>query len=318
MNDQLIAAVDLGSNSFRLEMGRVRGEHIEVQDSFKETVRLAAGLRPDGLLDATAQHRALQALRHYGERLHARAPLAVRAVATHALRVAKNAADFLTQAQSALGCPIEVIAGDEEARLIYLGVARAAPAAETRRRLVVDIGGGSTELIIGRGLQPVELASVRAGCVGFSVGWFPHGTVDVNGMERAERAARQRMRGVARRYRATGWDQAVGSSGTAQALAQVLERNGLSGGGIITREGLHALKRALLRAGDCARLDLRGLPADWLPVLPGSLAIMGAVFDEFGLTRMEFAQGALRLGVLYDLLARARATQAPHAGAEQA
>lgn len=302
MVHELIAAVDLGSNSFRLQVGRVVGNQIYPLDSLKESVRLAAGLTAEKTLDGPSQLRALAALARFGERLRGFAPEAVRVVATNTLRVAKNAPQFLPEAEAALGFPIEVIAGREEARLIYLGVAHGLPNPRTQQ-LVVDIGGGSTEFIIGRHFKPLQLESLYMGCVSFSLRYFPGGRVDKKGMKEAELAARKELQTIAHTYQATGWEEAMGSSGTAKALADLLELNGLSGGGI-TADGLEKLRAMMVRAGDTGRLHLDGLRADRIPVLPGGVAIMSAVFREFGLEHMAFAEGALRSGVLYDLLGR--------------
>ena len=302
MGYELIAAVDLGSNSFRLQVGRVVDDQIYPLDGLKEPVRLAAGLTSQKTLDGASQLRALEALRKFNERLRGFAPGAVRAVATNTLRVAKNAPQFLVQAEAALGFPIEVVAGREEARLIYVGVAHTLPDPE-RQQLVVDIGGGSTEFIIGRSFEPVELESLYMGCVGFTMRYFPDGRVDKRGLKEAELAARTEMQTIVHTFREVGWEAAVGSSGTAKALADLLELNGLSDGDI-TRDGLEALRSHMLRAGNVNRLPMEGMRADRLPVLPGGFAIMSAVFKEFGLERMAFSEGALRLGVLYDLLGR--------------
>lgn len=297
-----VAAVDLGSNSFRLQVGRVVGNQIYPLDSLKESVRLAAGLTADKWLDAAAQRRGLAALARFGERLRGFAPDAVRAVATNTLRVARNAAAFLSQAESVLGFPIEVIGGREEARLIYLGVAHTLPN-QRSRQLVVDIGGGSTEFIIGRNLQPLLLESLYMGCVGYSLRFFPDGHIDKRRMKEAELAARRELQAIVHQYRAIGWDVAVGSSGTAKAICDLLEFNGFSSGNI-TREGLERLRRRLVTAGHATKAGLSGLRPDRVPVLPGGVAIMSAVFNELGLEEMVYSEGALRLGVLYDLLGR--------------
>ena len=302
---ELIAAVDLGSNSFRLQVGRVVDEQIYTLDSLKDPVRLAAGLTAQKILDGPSQLRALEALARFGERLRGFDAGAVRAVATNALRVAKNAPQFLAQAEAALGFPIEIIAGREEARLIYLGVAHTLPNPHTQQ-LVVDIGGGSTECIIGRDIAPIELESLYMGCVGYSLKYFPRGRIEKAGLKEAELAARRELQAIVRQFRKTGWEEAVGASGSAKALTDLIELNGLSGSGEtgITRDGLERLRALLLRAGDMGRLTLQGLRPDRIPVLPGGLAIMLAVFKAFGLERMTFSEGALRQGVLYDLLGR--------------
>lgn len=299
---ELIAAVDLGSNSFRLQVGRVVGNQIYPLDSLKEPVRLAAGLTAEKTLDEPSQERAIEALARFGERLRGFEPNSVRAVATNTLRVGKNVPEFLPRAEAALGFPIEVIAGREEARLIYLGVAHSLPSPHCQQ-LVVDIGGGSTEFIIGRHFKPLQLDSLYMGCVSFSLRFFPGGRVDKKGMKEAELAARKELQTIAHVYQATGWEEAVGSSGTAKAIVDLIELNGFSDGGI-THDGLARLRARIVRAGDLNRLSLAGLRADRIPVLAGGVAIMSAVFKEFDLERMVFSEGALRLGVLYDLLGR--------------
>jgi exopolyphosphatase/guanosine-5'-triphosphate,3'-diphosphate pyrophosphatase len=305
MGYDLIAAVDLGSNSFRLQVGRIVGNQIYPLDGLKESVRLAAGLTVGKQLDAQAQARGLAALARFGERLRGFEAGAVRAVATNTLRVAKNASQFLAAAEAALGFPIEVIAGREEARLIYLGVAHTLPNPQTQQ-LVVDIGGGSTEFIIGGNFKPLQLESLYMGCVGYSLRFFPEGRVDKRSMREAELAARSELQTIEQAYRQTGWQEAVGSSGTAKAIVDILELNGFNRNEErgIERNGLEHLRELLIRSGDAARLPLQGMRADRIPVLPGGVAIMSAVFREFGLERMTFSEGALRLGVLYDLLGR--------------
>lgn len=302
MSSELIAAVDLGSNSFRLQVGRVEGNQIYPLDGLKEAVRLAAGLTEHKRLDDAAQKRGIDALSRFGERLRGFAPDAVRAVATNTLRVAKNAPEFLEHAERALGFPIEVIAGREEARLIYLGVAHTLPN-PARQQLVVDIGGGSTECIIGRNMNPLVLESLYMGCVSYTLRFFAGGHVDRKSFKEAELAARRELQTMVHPFRELGWDEAIGSSGTAKALIDLLELNGFSKHGI-TREGLEHLRDCLCDAGNVSKVKLEGLRSDRIPVLPGGLAIMLAVFKELELQQMEFSEGALRLGVLYDLLGR--------------
>ncbi len=302
MKHELIAAIDLGSNSFRLQVGRIVNDQIYPLDGLKEAVRLAAGLSPDKVLDAGAQQRGLIALQRFNERLTGFDRDSVRAVATNTLRVAKNSRDFIARAEMALGFPIEVIGGREEARLIYVGVAHTLPDPH-RQQLIVDIGGGSTEFIIGKSFEPLRLESLYMGCVGFSLRFFPEGRIEKRALKEAELAARRELQTIAHAYREVGWQDAVGSSGSAKALVEILEQNGLSEGGI-TRDGLERLRGILLRAGSIDRLNLAGLKGDRIPVLLGGFAIMSAVFKEFGLESMVFSEGALRLGVLYDLLGR--------------
>lgn len=305
MEYETIAAVDLGSNSFRLQVGRVVEDQIYPLDSLKETVRLASGLTPEKMLDEASQARGLEALRRFGERLRGLDEGAVRAVATNTLRVAKNARDFLVQAEAAFGFPIEVIAGREEARLIYIGAIHSLPLAP-HKRLVVDIGGGSTEFIIGKKADPFLTESLYMGCVSYTLRYFPDGRVDKKRLREAQIAAAKEIELIAHDYLQLGWKEAVGSSGTARAVADLLELNQLNPGGVtgITREGLDKLATMLCKAGSIHHFNAPGVRPDRLPVLPGGLAILMAVFEELGLQRMIYADGALRLGVLYDLLGR--------------
>ena len=200
MQQPILAAVDLGSNSFRLQVARVENDQLYMLDNLREPVRLAAGLTNDKRLNKEAQQRALACLERFGERLRGLPRNAVRAVGTNSLRVAKNAAEFLQQAEAALGFPIEVIAGREEARLIYLGVAQGLPQTDGRR-MVMDIGGGSTEFIIGRGLKPLRLESLYMGCVSYTQRFFPDGKITKANLKHAELAARNECRASFRNFR---------------------------------------------------------------------------------------------------------------------
>ena len=297
-----LAAVDLGSNSFHLQVARVVGDQIYPLDSLREPIRFGAGLNREKRLDEDSQSRALDCLKRFGERLRGFDPHGVRAVGTNTLRVAKNAAGFLKQAEAALGFPIEVVAGREEARLIYAGVAHSLPAS-THKRLVVDIGGGSTEFIIGRGLKPLRLDSLYMGCVSYSLKYFADGKVTKSAMKQAELAARNELQTMVAEFSRGHWKEAVGSSGSARALAEILQLNAYSDAGI-TPDGLDRLRSAMLKAGDVARLDLAGLKSDRLPVLPGGLAIMSAALAELHIESMVVAEGSMRQGILYDLLGR--------------
>ena len=297
-----LAAVDLGSNSFRLEVARVAGDQLYPLDSLKETVRLAGGLGEDKLLDEATQARALACLQRFGERLRGLSPDAIRCVGTSALRVARNADIFLPLAETALGHPIEIVAGREEARLIYLGVAHSLPASP-ERRLVVDIGGGSTEVIIGQGLKPHERESLHMGCVNFSNRFFAGGAVDKTALKAAEIAARVEVERIARQFSRGNWQQAVGSSGSARALREIIEQSGWSTCGI-TADGLARLRSQFIKAGHVDALDLPGLTRDRRPVIAGGFAIMAGLFAELEIEHMDVAETAMREGILYDLLGR--------------
>jgi len=297
-----LGAVDLGSNSFHLAVGRVVGEQVYPLDSLKETVRLGAGITPEKRLDDEVQERALSALRRFSERLAGMPKESVRVVGNNALRVAKNSAQFVRKAESTLGFPIEVISGREEGRLIYTGVVHSLPMVE-HNRLVVDIGGGSTECIIGQKLKPRTVESLYMGCVSYTSRYFPGGKIDKKSMKNAELAAREQVQTIADRFEKLGWKEAVGSSGTARSLAEVMQKNGMAEQGI-TAAGLEWLREELLKAGELKKLSLAGLREDRVPVIAGGAAIMSAVFAEMGLEQMTVAEGALRDGVLWDLLGR--------------
>lgn len=301
MSYQTLAAVDLGSNSFKLQVARVQGEQLYLLDALKEPVRLAAGLDRKKRLDQESQNRALECLKRFGERLRGLPAEAVRCVGTSALRVAKNAPEFLTQAEQALGFPIEIIAGREEARLIYLGVVHSLPASG-KKRLVVDIGGGSTECIIGSGLKQQSRESLLMGCVNFSLRFFPGGRIEKSAMKEAELEARLIAQSVEADFSRGNWDEAIGSSGSIRAVADLIEANGWGSG--ITLEGMARVREALLKAGHADKLELPGIRVDRRPVIAGGYAILSGLFAELGIQSMIPAAGALREGILYDLLGR--------------
>ncbi|MGB7399280.1 exopolyphosphatase [Castellaniella sp.] len=304
--DNLLASIDLGSNTFRLSIGRIvrHGDTVQLytEDRLRELVALANGMDEHQRITPETVAQAIAALKRFGERLQGFSPANVRAVATNTFRVARNAAEILPAAEQALGFPIEVISGQEEARLIYLGVIQDLPPTE-HRRLVIDIGGGSTEFIIGKGHTPLQLASLQLGCTTWTRRFFGTGRITRTRMQRAIVAARSVLEGIARPYRLMGWDEAYGSSGTAKGLLAVLLENGFSQQGI-TLEGMEKLSQALIQAGEVRLQDWAGLKAERAPVLAGGLAIMIASFQELGITQMDAGDGALRVGVLHDLLGR--------------
>ena len=302
MPQQILAAVDLGSNSFHLQIARVVNQQLYPLDSMKETVRLGAGISAERKIEAKTAERAFNALRLFAERLHGLPRDAVRVVGTNALRVAKNADAFMQEAEGILGYPIEVIAGREEARLIYIGVANCLPPSQ-HDRLVVDIGGGSTEFIIGHRLKPKVLDSLYMGCVSYSERYFPDGIMDKRSFKDAQLAASRELEQITSRFRRAGWKEAIGSSGTAKALGIILQENNQSADGI-TREGLEWLRDKAVKAGGFAALNLPGVKGDRVPVLPGGLAIMLTIFEVLEVRQMSVADTALRDGVLYDLLGR--------------
>ena len=299
----LLAALDLGSNSFRLEIGRYQSGHIERVEYLKETVRLGADLDENHTLSLVAMERGWACLARFAERLRTFDRRQVRAVATQTLREARNRDDFLVRAQAILGFPIDVIAGHEEARLIYQGVTHLLPHSD-ERRLVVDIGGRSTEVILGQGYRPQRMASYGLGSVAWSNRYFPGGRVSEGALRRAVIAAQAVLDEVLEVFVPGSWDAVYASSGTAGALADML---GLAGfpPGLITREGIDWVAERLVRAGHVDAVRLEGLKDDRRPVLAGGLSVMLALFDLFGWTVVHRAQGALRQGALVDLIDRA-------------
>ncbi len=298
----LFAAVDLGSNSFRLEIGRLENGYLRRVEYLKETVRQGNGLDTERNLTEDAMERGWACLARFGERIAGFRPAHVRAVATQTLREARNRDVFLTQARKILGFPIEVIAGREEARLIYLGVSHLLPDSE-ERRLVVDIGGRSTELILGQGHAAGTLESYRVGSVAWSMKYFPDGQWTASAFKTAEIAAKAVLDEALNHYPRSSWDQAYGSSGTIGAVADALLANGWPDG-TITREALDWLVEKLIKAQRPDNLRLEGIKDDRRPVLGGGLAVLRAVFDLLQIEDMRPAQGALRHGALFDLIDR--------------
>jgi exopolyphosphatase/guanosine-5'-triphosphate,3'-diphosphate pyrophosphatase len=297
-----LAALDLGSNSFHLIVARVQSGRLQIVDRLKEMVRLAGGIDSEGNLSSAAMERAIASLSRIGERLRPLHEDNVRVVGTNTLRRARNAADFVARAETVLGHRIEVISGREEARLIYAGVNHAlAPTGQ--KRLVIDIGGGSTELILGYDHTPTVMESLHMGCVSFSERYFPDGRLRPRRFEAATLAARQELEPLETPFLSRGWDTAIGASGTLIAIRDVAVAMGLTADNIDIR-CLPQLRRALIDQGDTAHLLLPGLTPERAPVFPGGLAIVSAIMDAFRIERIQISDGALREGLLLDLLGR--------------
>jgi exopolyphosphatase/guanosine-5'-triphosphate,3'-diphosphate pyrophosphatase len=301
----MAAAVDLGSNSFHMVIARVEEHDLRIVDRIKEPVQLAGGFDQKNNLTEAAQARAIACLERFGQRLRDMHPDHVRAVGTNTLRKAKNARSFVARAQRALGLPIEVVPGREEARLIYLGVSHTVPDAPGRR-LVVDVGGGSTECILGEGFDAIQADSLHMGCVGWSLRFFEDGKLRREAFKQAEIAARVELQTIERRYRAFGWETCIGSSGTVEAVADILRASGWSEPGLVTRAGLRRLRKEMVAAGQVSKLGLPTLKAERAPVLAGGVAILLAVFESLGVEQLTPCAGALREGLLYDLMGRIR------------
>ncbi len=301
-----LAAIDLGSNSFRLEIARLRGGDYKSLAYWKEPIRLGAGLDADKNLTEAAMVRALDCLRRFGAELQGFGAERVRAVATQTLREARNRDAFLLLAQEALGHPVEVIAGREEARLIYAGVSRLQPRAEPR--LVIDIGGRSTELIIGQGPQPLRAESFAVGSVGLSMRFFPEGKLTAEAFRDAQIAAaaefEEGLALFAKGAAEPDWSEVLGASGTVGAVSSILEASGVSKDGSIDAEGLRWLIEQAIAAGHVRELRLPGLKEDRRGVVAGGLAILYTLISLFGIPRLLPAKGALRQGLVFDLAER--------------
>ncbi len=296
----LIAAVDIGSNSFHLVVARYEHGGLRLIDRLRDSVRMAMGLRADGTLDAERRERALTCLARFGQRLRAIPSERVHAVATNTVRRLARPQAFLMLAETALGHPIDVVSGREEARLIYLGVAHDL-ARSRERRLVVDIGGGSTEFIIGHGFDTLETESLQAGCVATTLRFFGDGRYTPARWRDAQTEIAVELQQFAADYRARGWGEAIGSSGTVKAIGSIVQANGWSDNGI-NAASLARLRDAILDAGNVDRLRLAGLADDRTQIIAGGVAILEAIFTAFGVEQMGVCETAMREGLLYDLV----------------
>ncbi|MGL5429653.1 MAG: exopolyphosphatase [Vibrio sp.] len=297
-NAREIAAIDLGSNSFHMVVAKVVDQDLQLISRHKQRVRLAAGLDAEKNLDPEAMQRGLECLTMFAERLQGFDPHNVRIAATHTLRQASNANVFIQRALEVLPFPIEIIPGAEEARLIYLGVAHTQPQADSM--LVVDIGGGSTEMIIGTGFEAELVNSKQMGCVNFTEAYFANGKLSRKNFSQAIVASEQKLEAIAAQYRKKGWQVAFGSSGTIKAIREVLLGQGYDDG-LITFERLSKLIDKLCESDDIEQLQLPGLTDDRKPVFAAGVAILSAVFQGLKIKEMHFSDGALREGLLYEM-----------------
>ena len=298
----MLASVDLGSNSFRLQICHVQNGSLQVVDSIKEMVRLAAGLDEHKILDEDSQQRALNCLARFGERLRGFSPQQVRAVATNTFRVAKNIDQFLPQAEEKLGFPIDIIAGREEARLIYTGVVHTLPP-RSENMLVIDIGGGSTEFVIGHDIQPEITESLNLGCVSYSMRFFPRGKISHKNFQAAINAARAEIQRISQELKSIGWKSAIGTSGSARSIRDVISADNAALDAI-TLEQMQIMANRIISAGSIKKARLEGLKNDRMDVFPGGLAVMMAAFAELNIQEMTVTDAALRDGVFYDMLGR--------------
>lgn len=304
LNDgDLLAAVDLGSNSFHMVVARYEQGVPRVIDRLRETVRLAAGLRADGTLDTAHRRHALQCLARFGQRIAGLPMQHVRAVSTNTVRQLRAPLSFLRPAERALGHAIEVISGREEARLIWQGIAHALPASRGRR-LVMDVGGGSSEFIIGRGLKPELTESVQIGCVASSLRFFPGGRITCKRWQHAIEEIGLLLQQFAAAYREANWKEAWGTSGTVRAIASIASAMGSEERGI-SRAALRKMRDMLIRAGSARQAMLPGLARERIPVIPGGIAIIEAAFTALDIEELLVSDSALREGLLWEMIGRA-------------
>ncbi|VEG12289.1 exopolyphosphatase [Moraxella cuniculi] len=299
--DELLGAIDLGSNSFHLAIARLDHGEVRKVASISEKVQLAAGLDEQNVLSEEAIVRGLECLNRFSQHITEVHPSRLRIVATNALRKAVNAQEFLQRANEILPKPIEIIAGREEARLIYLGVSHSN--ASTDRRLVIDIGGGSTEFIIGQGFEPIEMESLQMGCVTYTKKFFDDGKITEAAFEAAAKYTQTELLGITKRYKKVGWDNAIGSSGTIKAARSVLAELGLSTE-TVTLAGLQKLKKHLIKLGSIEKIDFEGVKAHRQAVFPAGVAELIAIMQTLGIDELGYSDGALREGVMYDMLGR--------------
>jgi len=301
-DDQLIATIDLGSNSFHMVVARVIHEEVRILDKLGEKVQLAAGLTKEKTLDEESQQRAFACLTRFAQRIKDMPTTSVWIVGTNSLRVAKNSKDFIEKAQQIIGHRISVISGREEARLIYLGVSHTL-ADDSGNRLVIDIGGGSTEFIIGQRFEALELESLFMGCVSYRNEFFKKGKITKSAMSKAMMAASLNLVAIARRFQKLSWQHCVGSSGTIKAVHQALVDNGW-GKDSITLKGLLKLSEKAIELGKFNQLEKIGVRKERQSVFASGLAILIASFNILNIKSMEVSDGALREGLLYELIGR--------------
>ncbi|MEH6470057.1 MAG: Ppx/GppA phosphatase family protein [Halopseudomonas sp.] len=296
------AAIDLGSNSFHLIVARLVQDELQPIDRMGEKVQLAAGLDPHHQLSEQAQARGMACLERLAQRIAGIPREQVRIVGTNTLRAAYNRMAFIEPAEALLECPVEIISGREEARLVYLGVAHS-QADDVDRRLVIDIGGGSTELIIGERFSPIELESLHMGCVSYTQRYFANGKLTPKNFKKAINAAQLELLSIRKRYRKIGWQDAIGSSGTAKALLRLCQFDP-TGPQHLSLLNLYKLKEILLEFGSVEAIEFEQLKPERARVLPGGLAILIAVFESLQIDTLRFSDGALREGLLYDMVGR--------------
>lgn len=303
-DESILAAVDLGSNSFHMIVARLTEDGSLLQiDKLKEMVRLGAGLDDKNILSEQAQQRALDCLERFGERLKEVKPRNIRIVGTNTLRKAKNSSTFIKKAQQLLGHSIDIISGIEEARLVYLGVSHTIATDDDKKRLVIDIGGGSTETIIGTRFSPILMESLFMGCVSMTMRYFADGQITEKQLRKADTYARQELERISYPFIKTGWDEVIGTSGSTRAIFDVIQAEGFEDSKI-TKNAMEQIRERLLKSKYIEKIDLIGLTEERRPVFVGGFVVLNAIINSLNIQSIQTSDGALREGCLYDLLGR--------------
>ncbi len=305
ITNNILAAVDLGSNSFHMIVARVSDDgSLQIIDRIKEMVRLGAGLDDENNLMESAQQKALDCLERFGQRLQDITTDNVRVVGTNTLRKAKNSAQFIQLAQEKLGHSIHIISGIEEARLVYLGVSHTVATSNDKKRLVIDIGGGSTETIIGSKFNPILMESLFMGCVSITKKFFSDGSITKKQLKKADIFARQELERISFPFTQLGWSQVIGTSGSIRSIANVIREEQLEEEYKITHTAMQQIKKQLIAAKTIGDLQLKGLSQERHPVFIGGFVVLNAIIKSLHITEITISEGALREGLLYDLIGR--------------
>ncbi len=303
--NNILAAVDLGSNSFHMIVAQISDDgSLQIIDRIKEMVRLGAGLDDENNLIESAQQKALDCLERFGQRLQDVRPENIRVVGTNTLRKAKNSAHFIQLAQKKLGHSIHIISGIEEARLVYLGVSHTLATSTDKKRLVIDIGGGSTETIIGSNFNPILMESLFMGCVSMTKRFFNDGAITKKQFKKADIFARQELERISFPFARLGWKQVIGTSGSIRSIANVIREENLAEDYKITNKAMQQIKKHLIAAKTIDNIKLNGLSQERHPVFIGGFVVLNAIIKSLNITEIEISDGALREGLLYDLIGR--------------
>ena len=302
-NSPLYAVIDLGSNSFHMLIARLVADSVQTVDKVKRKVRLASGLNENNQLSQEAIARGIECLAFFAERLQDIPTANIRIVATATLRLATNADDFLQQAEQTLHHKINLLSGTQEAEQIYLGVAHTSCSA--KQRLVIDIGGASTEIIVGEAFTSKKVCSLNIGCVTFKKYFFSDDKLNATNFNNAIVAAKSALASLVNDYKKIGWQSALSGSGTMQALAEILQSQHKPA--IIDLAFLQQIQQQLINCKTINAVNIKGLASDRKPVFASGIAILIALFESLAIKQLQLSSGAIREGLLYEMLPNMRA-----------